>query len=211
MRYKSAFDSRSISHKSTCSHAYLLLTLDISIVLQRLQLGRMLPMISQMGVDQLILTSADKVPKDYFGSHLFRKPEKLQELLIEGLCQAGDVRLPRLRVIRNLRRFLNEDLDDVFPANEYARVIAHPKRANETKDPLRLSQIEFPTTSPPRILVAVGPEGGWTEPDELDLFQDHGFQQCTLGPRTLRSDCAVVSLLGLAHEACYQKAQERKQ
>lgn len=168
-------------------------------------------MISQMGVDQLILTSADKVPKDYFGSHLFRKPEKLRELMIEGLCQAGDVRLPKLSVIRNLRRFLNDDLDEVFPADEYARVIAHPKRASENKDPLRLSQVQFPTKSPPRIVVAVGPEGGWTEPNELDLFQEHGFQQCTLGTRTLRSDCAVVSLLGLAHEVCYQEGQPLQQ
>ena len=168
-------------------------------------------MISQMGVDQIILTSADKVPKDYFGSHLFRKPEKLQELMIEGLCQAGDVRLPKLKVIRNLRRFLDENLDEVFPADEYARVIAHPKRANDTKDPLRIGQVKFPTASPPRMVVAVGPEGGWTEPDELDLFQKHGFQQCTLGTRTLRSDCAVVSLLGLAHEACYQHGQESQQ
>ncbi|CAJ1954363.1 unnamed protein product [Cylindrotheca closterium] len=172
-----------------------------------LQLGRMLPMISQMGVDQLILTSADKVPKDYFGSHLFRKPEKLQELMIEGLCQAGDVRLPKLKIIRNLRRFLDEDLEEVFPAAEYARVIAHPKRASDTKDPLRMGQVKFPVNSPPRMVVAVGPEGGWTEPNELDLFQKHGFQQCTLGTRTLRSDCAVVSLLGLAHEACYQQGQ----
>ena len=57
-----------------------------------LQLGRILPMISQMGVDKLVLTNAQKVPKDYFGSHLFRKPEVLREKLIEGLCQCGDVR-----------------------------------------------------------------------------------------------------------------------
>ena len=167
-------------------------------------------MISQMGVDQLILAGANKVPKDYFGSHLFRKPEVLQEKLIEGLCQAGDVRLPKLRVVRNLRNFLNNDLDDLFPSEEYARVIAHPQRLTDETEPLRMGQVKFPknTSSPPRIVVAVGPEGGWEEPTELDLFvEKHGFQQCTLGSRTLRSDCAVVSLLSLAHEACYNAAQ----
>jgi RsmE family RNA methyltransferase len=167
----------------------------------------MLPMISQMGVDQLILTGASKVPKDYFGSHLFRKPEKLQELLIEGLCQAGDVRLPKLHVVRNIRYFLNEELENRFPSDEYARVIAHPRRLIDTKDPLRLGEITFPGTIPPRVVVAVGPEGGWEEPGELDLFQSYGFQQCTLGTRTLRSDCAVVSLLSLAHEVCYEQGQ----
>ena len=43
-----------------------------------LQLSRILPMVSQLGVDQLILTNAKKVPKDYFGSHIFRKPEVLR-------------------------------------------------------------------------------------------------------------------------------------
>jgi len=46
------------------------------------------------------------------------------------------------------------------------------------------------------------PEGGWEEPYELDKFIDMGFQQITLGPRVLRSDVAVISLLTLAHEMC---------
>lgn len=46
------------------------------------------------------------------------------------------------------------------------------------------------------------PEGGWEEPDELDLFMERGFQKVTLGTRVLRSDVAVVSLLALAHEVC---------
>lgn len=50
-------------------------------------------MISQMGVDHLVLVAAKKVPKDYFGSHLFRRPEELRRLLIEGLCQCGEVRI----------------------------------------------------------------------------------------------------------------------
>jgi RsmE family RNA methyltransferase len=46
------------------------------------------------------------------------------------------------------------------------------------------------------------PEGGWTEPYEIDMFRSKGFQQITLGTRVLRSDVAVVSLLSLANEVC---------
>lgn len=170
-----------------------------------LQLGRILPMISQIGVDHLVLTSAKKVPKDYFGSHLFRKPEILQEKLIEGLCQAGDVRLPKLHVVKNLRHFLlSEDFDNLFPRESYARVLTHPKRHDDRDEPLRMSEVKFPSNSPPRIVVAVGPEGGWEEPTELNMFKnDCGFQQITLGSRTLRSDVAVAGLLSMAHEACH--------
>ena len=171
-----------------------------------LQLGRMLPMISQMGVDQLVLTGARKVPKDYFGSHLFRKPEVLRERLIEGLCQAGDVRLPQVHMVNNLKRFFEDDLDRLFPAAEYARILAHPQRPSQITEPLRMGDISFPSSlGPPKLVVAVGPEGGWDEPEELDQFEALGFQQVTLGSRTLRSDCAVVSLLGLAHEVCHSK------
>jgi 16S rRNA U1498 N3-methylase RsmE len=39
------------------------------------------------------------------------------------------------------------------------------------------------------------PKGGWEEPNELDLFMQHGLQKVSLGTRVLRSDVAVVSLL----------------
>jgi len=181
--------------------------INVSLILalpRPLQLGRILPMISQIGVDHLVLTSARKVPKDYFGSHMFRKPEVLQDKLIEGLCQAGDVRLPKVTVVRSLRHFLlSEEFDNLFPKESYARVLTHPKRHNDPEEPLRMSQVKFPTNSPARIVIAVGPEGGWEEPTELDMFKnDCGFQQITLGSRTLRSDVAVAGLLSLAHEAC---------
>lgn len=173
-----------------------------------LQLSRILPMVSQLGVDQLILTNAVKVPKDYFGSHIFRKPEVLRGLLVEGLAQSGDVRLPKVNVTKRLKIFIEDELDDLFPPDEVVRVIAHPQRRDiDGREvgpaPLRMTDIEFPKSDKPRrLLVAVGPEGGWTEPFELDMFKAKGFEQVTLGTRVLRSDVAVVSLLSLAHEVC---------
>lgn len=169
-----------------------------------LQLGRVLPMIAQMGVEHLVLAGAAKVPKDYFGSHLFRKPEQLTEKLVEGLCQAGDVRLPQLWIRKNLRDLMAQELDVLFPRNEYARVIAHPERLQQDTPVMRMKDVTFPKDSDKRILLAVGPEGGWEEPDELDRFQEMGFQQVTLGTRVLRSDVAVVSLLSLANEQCQE-------
>ena len=182
---------------------YLLLALP-----RPLQLSRILPMVSQLGVDQLILTNAMKVPKDYFGSHIFRKPEVLRGLLMEGLAQSGDVRLPNVHVTKRLKVFVEDELDELFPPEEVVRVIAHPQRRDiDGREvgpaPLRMTDIEFPKSDKPRrLLVAVGPEGGWKEPYELDMFRDKGFQQITLGTRVLRSDVAVVSLLSLAHEVC---------
>lgn len=170
-----------------------------------LQLGRMLPMMAQMGVDHLVLTEARKVPKDYFGSHLFRKPEMLTERLIEGLCQSGDTKLPKITIVRNLSQFLDNTLDELFPLQTHARVIAHPQRLVDQRviEPVRMRSVMFPKDARRRIVIAVGPEGGWEEPNEIDAFvSEHAFQQITMGTRVLRSDCAVVSLLGLAHDIC---------
>ncbi len=168
-----------------------------------LALGRLLPMIAQIGVQDLVLTQARKVPKDYFGSHLFRKPMEIRKALIEGLCQAADVQIPSVTIVRRLKPFLEDDLDDMFPKDEWSRVIAHPQRKNGERVP-RMSEISFAPgdDQPKRIVLAVGPEGGWEEPYELDMFNDHGFQQVTLGPRILRSDVAVISLLAIAQDVC---------
>lgn len=192
------------------------MTSSVSLILalpRPLALARILPMIGQIGVSHLILTSARKVPKDYFGSHLFRKPNELRKLLIEGLCQSGDVRIPKVTVVRHLKPFLDEKLDTMFPKDEWARAIAHPQRLETDSLPCRLRDVTFPDTlfsegklnRQPKIVLAVGPEGGWTEPEELDYYQDCGFQQITLGTRILRSDVAVISLLSLAHDVCSSK------
>ena len=38
------------------------------------------------------------------------------------------------------------------------------------------------------MLVAIGPEGRWEEPHELDMFKRLGFQRVLLGSSVLRSD-----------------------
>jgi hypothetical protein len=125
-----------------------------------LQLGRILPMVAQLGVDQLILTNAMKVPKDYFGSHIFRKPEVLRGLLVEGLSQSGDIRLPEVRSTKRLKIFIEDELDGLFPPDEVVRVIAHPQRRNDESAPMRMTDVKFPmddvSGKPRRILVAVG-------------------------------------------------------
>jgi 16S rRNA (uracil1498-N3)-methyltransferase len=42
------------------------------------------------------------------------------------------------------------------------------------------------------ILLAVGPEGGWTE-DELQLFQGTGWIPASLGPTILRAETAAIA------------------
>src|SRR5262249_18632979 len=47
------------------------------------------------------------------------------------------------------------------------------------------------------LTLAIGPEGGWT-PEELKLFQQHGWQFASLGPTILRVETATIAALAIA-------------
>ena len=45
-----------------------------------------------------------------------------------------------------------------------------------------------------RLLIAVGPEGGWSERD-LQLLENAGFTGIRLGPRILRTETAGLAAI----------------
>jgi len=47
------------------------------------------------------------------------------------------------------------------------------------------------------LTLAIGPEGGWA-PEELKLFQQHGWQFASLGPTVLRVETATIAALAIA-------------
>ncbi|KAJ1429913.1 Alpha/beta knot methyltransferase [Ochromonadaceae sp. CCMP2298] len=207
------------------------------------KMERLLPIVACLGVGRLYLVEAAKVQKDYFGSHLFRKPSAMRALLLEGLMQAEvDCQVPQVTIVRSheFRRFLEGGGDfleggDGDGDESLLRVVAHPQLIESggggngvgapdsaceggeggaevavLGDSIKFSQFMrqvgigtgkevVGTEARRRIVVAVGPEGGW-ERAEVVALRGRGFQLVDLGPRILRTDIAVPVLLGLAHE-----------
>jgi RsmE family RNA methyltransferase len=149
---------------------------------------RLWAQIAALGVGQIILTNAEKVERNYFDSHILT-PETYRPLLIEGLQQSRDTRLPVVSIHRQFRVLVEDQLDALF--GEGLRVVSDPSATAPLGDVLRARGEE-------RLLLAIGPEGGWNT-FELGLLQAHGFQPAGMGPRTLRTDTACVALLALAH------------
>mmetsp|Transcript_39448 Transcript_39448/g.82754 ORF Transcript_39448/g.82754 Transcript_39448/m.82754 type:complete len:307 (+) Transcript_39448:345-1265(+) len=173
---------------------------DVLLAMPRpLQFARILPMLSSVGVGTIWLTGAKRVEKSYFSSHLLKEEnaDQLRAALVEGLVQAGDTVVPKFRFHRSLRHSL-EDIRKAYASLENPAIkwLCHPLRIGDYDT---LHAMRAPVERSSRILVAVGPERGWDEPKELELFADEDFQQVTLGPRTLRTDVATVSLLAVAH------------
>ena len=157
---------------------------------------RMLPQLASLGVGRIVLVGARKVEKDFWGATLL-KEENWRPLLVEGLMQAGTGELPSLETRRNLRAFVSDELDARFPTAN--RVIAHPYGGGA-------GGAAADAAAPGRLLLAVGPEGGWTD-DEVALFEGHGFSRMSLGSRILRTDTAVVALLSILNEK--QKGEKK--
>ena len=142
---------------------------------------RLIPQLASLGAGTIVLVGAKKVEKDFWGATLL-KEENYRPLFIDGLMQAGTSILPRLETRRNFRKFLSDELDAMFPTKN--RVVAHPY----------VDSARAGDSSGERLLLAVGPEGGWTD-EEVALLESHGFAHYSLGPRILRTDTAVVALM----------------
>ncbi len=151
---------------------------------------RLWAQVAALGVGQIILTNAAKVERQYFDTHILT-PATYRPLLIEGLQQARDTRLPTVSVHRRFRVLIEDDLDRLFGPG--ARLVAEPSATASINDVIG-------SDSGKRLLLAVGPEGGW-DAFELALLREHGFQTAGIGRRTLRTDTACVALLALAHGA----------
>ncbi len=152
---------------------------------------RLWAQLAALGVGRIILTNAARVERNYFDTHVLA-PECYRPLLIEGLQQARDTRVPSVTdppAVSQARRGRARRRSAMRRA---ARRATRP-RPTTIRDAVVGSHGE-------RVLLAVGPEGGWNA-FELELLERHAFQRVSMGPRTLRSDTACVALIALCHEA----------
>ena len=152
---------------------------------------RLLPQLATMGVGRIFLVGARKVEKAFWGATLLKESE-FRPLLVDGLMQGGASIVPVIEVRRNFLKFVTDEVDSLFPGSE--RIVAHPYAEGE--------QGAGAMDRAGRLLLAVGPEGGWTD-GEVELLESRGFKRYSLGKRILRTDTATIALLAkLSTELC---------
>ena len=156
----------------------LILALPRPIMLQRI-----LKQATVLGVRRFHLIRSRRVEKSFFHSPVL-EPTKIRTLLLEGMEQAMDTWLPEVTIHHQFKPFI----EDVLPSLPGQGLIAHPDSAGS------FAQMPVSGKAGQRLLLAVGPEGGWSD-HELERFADAGFYGFTMGNRILHVDTAVVSLL----------------
>lgn len=153
-------------------------------------LRRLWAQLAAIGVGRVMLTNAARVERNYFDTH-WLSPATYEPLLIEGLQQARDTRVPIVSVHRQFRPFIEDELPSLSP--DTLRIVAHPGEARSIADAVR-GRVQG------RVLLAIGPEGGWNE-FEMDRLGAQRFVPASMGLRTLRTDTACVAALALVHAA----------
>ena len=67
---------------------------------------------------------------------------------------------------------------------------------SETEQDASLRDLLSANENVSEILLAIGPEGGWTE-GELELFRKEGWTSVSLGPTILRAETAAIASLAI--------------
>ncbi len=158
-------------------------------------LKRMWAQLAALGVGRIVLLRAEKVERYYFDSHVI-DPDFYNKQLIEGLQQARCTQLPEVQIEPLFKPFVEDRLESEF--SNHWKLLADP--AGEK----RLNDVFKSLEAPRRILLAVGPEGGWTT-YELEMLIERGFKLFGMGNRILRTDTATIGLLSVLNEIGWSK------
>jgi RsmE family RNA methyltransferase len=144
-------------------------------------LRRILRAVAELGVPELHLLHSYRVEKSYWQTPALA-PGTVNEYLLQGLSQARDTVLPQVHLQRRFKPFVEDQLPGL--AQGRRALLAHPGDYPDCPRGL---------TEP--ALAVIGPEGGFI-PYEVDKLAAAGCEAVALGPRILRVENAVTSLLG---------------
>ncbi|MCK4887608.1 MAG: RNA methyltransferase [Planctomycetes bacterium] len=163
--------------------------IDLVCALPRQQtVKKVLHSAAAMGVGRIFFIRANRVEKSYFEASVLEE-DNIRRFLIEGLSQGGKTAMPVVSVHRYFKKFFEDELGDVEKNFGGYDV----KLLAEFSTEKMLSEFDLGVGK--RVLLAIGPEGGWVD-FEVGLMEGVGFEKFFLGPWTLRVENAVVAAIG---------------
>lgn len=132
----------------------------------------------ELGVSEIWPVISERSVVRLSGERADKKTGRWQDIVISACEQSGRNLIPP---VQPLQPFVEALLR--LPEAD-ARMILSPNRAGT------LSRF----AAPQRLILMVGPEGGWTAAEEEAAFAA-GFQAVTLGPRILRTETAALAAI----------------
>lgn len=124
-----------------------------------------------------------------------KRAARWRRILAEAAQQSRRVRPPELYPAANIDKFLR--LAAATNGAPSARIWFSEDAAAPA---LRTVLASLPRESPPAAIIAIGPEGGWTD-EENAAAARAGFSAASLGPQILRTETAIIAALAALNYA----------
>jgi 16S rRNA (uracil1498-N3)-methyltransferase len=134
---------------------------------------------TELGVAAIAPVACERSVVRLEGARAVERQRRWEKIAAEAARQCGRTTVPLVLAPAPLERAL------AVPAPDALRLILH-ERAGEA-----LARA-LPAQSPPSVVLAVGPEGGFSEA-ELAAAREQGFRPVLLGPRILRAETAAIA------------------
>jgi 16S rRNA (uracil1498-N3)-methyltransferase len=112
--------------------------------------------------------------------------DRWRRVALASVKQSRRAVVPEIRMPQTLETLLDE------PASALRIMLVEPA-ASADVEPF---SVLMKASAPADIILFVGPEGGWTEP-EWSAAAARGVRLMTLGPRTLRADAVPVAAISV--------------
>ncbi len=156
---------------------------DILLALPRpIMFRRILSQLATLGIGHLYVVNANRVEKSFWNGSITNE-ESCRKYFLDGLAQAMDTRLPGISFHRGFKPFMEEFAQ--LAAAYKLLLLAHP----DCRDTI----VEVFKPGRGRILLAIGPEGGWVD-YEVKRMIEAGFSMFSIGVRILKVETAVTAL-----------------
>jgi 16S rRNA (uracil1498-N3)-methyltransferase len=143
-----------------------------------------------MGVARMAVFRARRSQYGLEGKPAEKKKERWSRIAAEAICQCGRAKALEIEIFEDFDRFFTSVAGEYGDAAQSLKLFALERGPGAGLPDLRRD-------SGPgirRLLVLLGPEGGWDEIESTSLI-GAGFTPVSLGPRTLRLETAAVALI----------------
>jgi 16S rRNA (uracil1498-N3)-methyltransferase len=141
---------------------------------------------TELGVQVIIpFASTHAVPK-LDERKIAARTERWQKIALSATKQCGRMKVPEILPLTTFANLL------VRAEPQAVKLLCWEKESEQS-----LRQAHERLGDARKLLVAIGPEGGYS-PSEAELARQHGFERVHLGRRILRAETAAIAALSLA-------------
>jgi 16S rRNA (uracil1498-N3)-methyltransferase len=146
---------------------------------------------AELGADEIVPLAAERSEKGLVVASA-KRAARWKKILLESAQQSRRLRVPVLHDAAKPR--------DAFRTEKSQVRLLLSERAGAK--PMRewLEPSGGPETDTANLAIAIGPEGGWTDP-EFMVASEYGFAEAALGINILRTETAVCAALAAAQYA----------